>query len=450
MNAHSCFLLSRWILLLMLVSGCTTSSSEKEKNSVVSGKFVPKSGAEIGISFVNQVNETESENIVLYDYLYNGAGVGVADFNGDQYPDIYFAGNQVQDELYINQRNGSFAIAKEAFPISQPKGWSSGVSVVDINKDGHMDVYVTKTGPDSRGRFSNELWVNDGSGSFEDQAAEYGLDYKGHCTQATFFDADADGDLDVYLLTHPGDFKYNLSAQDLNNFLSDPNTESDVLMINENGKFENSNSSAGIADAAFGLGVAVADFDGDHWPDIYVSNDFDEGDLLYINQQDGTFKNEIDQRFKHTSNFGMGCDAADFDNDGKTDLFTADMAFEDHVRSKKNMETMDPEKFAARTMLGWHYQYMSNCLQWNRGDVFSEIAHMSGVAQSDWSWSPLFVDVDNDGWKDLVISNGYKRDTKNQDLRGKVEELKASKDSISLQDVLAQMPSTTVANKIYK
>ncbi|NQX92060.1 MAG: VCBS repeat-containing protein, partial [Flavobacteriales bacterium] len=289
MNVRFYFLLSRWILVLALFVGCNTSSSEKEKNSIVSGKFIPKSGKDIGITFKNDINETESENIVLYDYLYNGAGVGVADFNGDKYPDIYFAGNQVQDELYFNQGDGSFAIANKSFPVSQPKGWSSGVSVVDINKDGHMDVYVTKTGPDSRGRFPNELWVNDGQGNFEDQASKYGLDYKGHCTHAAFFDADADGDLDVYLLTHPGSFKYNLTAEDLSSFLTDPNTESDVLMINNNGKYENANEYAGIRDAAFGLGVAIADFDGDNWPDIYVSNDFDEGDLLYINQQDGTF-----------------------------------------------------------------------------------------------------------------------------------------------------------------
>ena len=444
-------LLSRCALLLCLISLLACNDSREPKDDV-SGTFVWRSAEETGVNFNNTITETENVNIVSYDYLYNGAGVGVGDFNQDGLVDVFFASNQGQDEFYWNKGNLKFELDNTIFSGNTlGKGWSTGVCVTDINNDGWLDIYVCKSGPGSINKnHKNQLWINE-QGTFSEQAAAYGLDYAGHTTQALFFDADHDGDQDCYLLTHPGEFNSKLSVAELAALYNEQALESDQFFLNEDGDFKNSNSTSGIDDFAFGLGVVAEDFDGDGWLDIYVSNDFDEGDMLYINQKDGSFKNEIDKRMKHISNFGMGCDAADFNNDALPDLITADMAFEDHERSKRNMETMNPEKFEVRTQLGWHYQYMSNCLQLNRNNqVFSEIAQLSGVAKSDWSWSPLFADVDNDGFKDLMITNGYKRDTKDQDLRARIDSLKEQSNSVSLDVLLDQFNSTKVSNKIYR
>ena len=415
-------------------------------------KFELLESASTGITFNNSIVESNEENIILYDYLYNGAGVGIGDFNHDGLQDVYFAGNQVQDELYYNEGDFKFSLQNNLVKANIENAWSSGVSVVDINKDGWDDIYISRTGPgNDPERRRNCLLINQEGRAFVDEAEKYGLDHTGHTTQSVFFDYDRDGDLDCYLMSHPASFAHSFDLKTLADLYKQGLLESDVLLRNDDGKFVDVSKSAGlIDDRAFGLGIVCDDFNKDGWPDLYVSNDFDEGDLLYINNRNGGFSNEITKLLKHTSNFGMGCDAADFNNDTWPDLMTVDMAFEDHERSKRNMASMDPLKFEVRKQLGWHNQYMQNCLHLNRqGKVFSEIAQMSGVAKSDWSWSTLFCDLNNDTQKDIFITNGYKRDTRDNDLKAKILAFQETNANPSIQDVLSVFPSTLIANKLF-
>ena len=415
-------------------------------------KFELLESASTGITFNNSIVESNEENIILYDYLYNGAGVGVGDFNHDGLQDVYFAGNQVPDELYFNEGDLKFSPQNKLIKAKLKNAWSSGVSVVDINNDGWDDIYISRTGPgNDPERRRNCLLMNQEGRAFVDEAEKYGLDHTGHTTQSVFFDYDRDGDLDCYLMSHPASFAHSFDLKTLAELYKQGLLESDVLLRNDDGKFVDVSKSAGlIEDRAFGLGIVCDDFNKDGWPDLYVSNDFDEGDLLYINNRNGGFSNEITKLLKHTSNFGMGCDAADFNNDTWPDLMTVDMAFEDHERSKRNMASMDPLKFEVRKQLGWHNQYMQNCLHLNRqGKVFSEIAQMSGVAKSDWSWSTLFCDLNNDTQKDIFITNGYKRDTRDNDLKAKILAFQETNANPSIQDVLSVFPSTLIANKLF-
>ncbi len=405
-----------------------------------------------GIAFENTITESNEENIILYDYLYNGGGVGVGDFNRDGLQDVYFAGNQVVDELYFNEGDLHFSLQNDRVEAKMEGTWTSGVAVVDINGDGWDDIYLSRTGPgNDLERRRNVLLINKEGKRFVDEAKKYGLDHTGHTTQSVFFDFDRDGDLDVYLMSHPGNFAHSLDLTKLSELIAQGALESDLLLRNDGGTFVDVSQEAGlIEDHAFGLGIVCEDFNQDSWPDLYVSNDFDEGDLLYINNRNGGFELAGNRLLKHTSNFGMGCDAADFNNDLWPDIITVDMAFEDHERSKRNMASMNPRKFEVRKKLGWHHQYMQNCLHLNReGKVFSEIAQMSGVAKSDWSWSALFCDFNNDARKDLFISNGYKRDTRDQDLKRRIEALQEQEKVPSIQDVLSVFPTTLIANKLF-
>lgn len=442
---------------MLLLAACTPSS-EKASNQhdpesiSTQTRFQLLSESESGIAFSNVLSENDSINVVRYDYLYNGGGVAVADFNQDGWPDLYFTGNMVDDALYLNQGDGSFKEVSQEWGILNYPGWSSGAVPVDINADGFPDLYVCRTGPyaDASTR-RNRLFINQEGRGFTEQAAEYGLDYAGHSTTAAFFDADADGDLDCYLLTHPDKFRNRINTRELKQLIDAGLLESDRFYRNENGYFRDDSEAAGIFDFAFGLGLVIEDFNGDGHPDIYVSNDFDEGDAMYINDGKGRFTNEVTRRLKHTSNYGMGCDAADINNNGWIDLIQVDMAFETHERSKRNMASMDIDRFEARLKLGWHYQYMNNTLQLNNGDgSFSEIAHLAGVHKTDWSWAALFADFDNDGLNDLLITNGYKRDTKDNDIVGDVQELVRQKGQPSIDEVLGLIPSTKLKNYLFR
>lgn len=427
---------------------CTSSENEGAANPQVGKRFVPLTSVQSGIDFVNSIEEDEQVNVIAYDYLYNGAGVAVGDVNGDGLEDLFFTGNQQASRLYLNKGDLSFEDVTRQSGIDTKGTWCTGATFIDINDDGLLDLYICAAGPDhyKEGRV-NQLWVNQGGGVFQEKAADYGLDHSGHVTAATFFDADLDGDLDCYLLTHPDAFSNQFDLKRLQQMINRGLLESDIFLRNDNGIYVDASKEAGISEFGFGLGVVVEDFNKDGYPDIYVSNDYDEGDILWENQGDGTFKNQVTRYFKHTSNYGMGCDAGDFNNDGLADLLTLDMAFPDHERSKRNMASMDEDRFNARVRLGWHYQYMVNTLQLNNGNgTFSDIAQMSGLHKTDWSWSGLFADLDNDGWQDVFISNGYKRDTKDNDLRYKVEELKKSNAQPTVEDVLGLMPSTKVSN----
>lgn len=407
------------------------------------------STTESGITFSNTLSEKNTESVMDYDYFYNGAGVGIADFDGDGLQDLFFAGNQVSDRLYKNIGALRFVDVSEDAGITV-QGWSVGVSIVDINSDGKPDIYVSRSGPNPIHR-KNVLYLNQGSMRFKEVAAEYHLDISAPSTQTAFLDYDRDGDLDAYMITHPANFK---NKDDLQTFLikvQEGKVESDQLLRNDEGIFNNVTQEAGISEYGYSLGIAVCDINNDSWPDIFVGNDFDEPDLLLLNNRKGGFTNVAQKAFKHTSNYSMGCDAADINNDGFIDIASADMSFTSHYRSKTNMPSMQVEKFDARVKLGWNYQYMSNVLQINTGlGSFSEVAQLSSVHQSDWSWAMLMVDLNGDNNRDIFISNGYKRDTRFNDLPQMLEKGQREGSIQSVVEFLDQIPQTMVSNYAFE
>lgn len=404
-----------------------------------------------GIDFSNDIEEDESVNIMMYDYLYNGGGIGIGDFDHNGYMDLFFSGNMVDDKLYFNQGDMKFKDVTEASGITQ-NGWSTGVCVLDINNDGWDDIYVCRSGwfedPELR---RNKLYVNLGNGAFEEQSAKYGLDLEGHHMQAASLDFDLDGDLDLYVMGHPKDFAKQVNIQQLIADIRAGKIESDMLLENDNGEFKDVTKAKRIVEYGFGLGLAITDINQDGYPDIIVANDYDEPDHVFINQKGSYFIDRNLQYFKHTSNYSMGNDVGDINNDGLLDYICVDMAFATHERSKTNMPSMNPQKFFARVQLGWNYQYMHNMLQLNTGlGVFQEISQYAGVAKTDWSWAPLLFDADMDGYNDLFISNGYKRDTKFNDLALLLEKEKEKKGSLTIHDFLAIIPSVKVPNQFYR
>ena len=404
-----------------------------------------------GVHFSNTITETDSVNITMYDYLYNGGGVGVGDFNNDGLQDLFFTGNFVEDKLYFNKGNFQFEDVTLSAGITK-NGWSTGVCIFDINGDGYDDIYVCRSGwYDDPEKLKNVLYINQKNGKFKEEAAAYGLALAGHHTQAAPLDFDLDGDLDLYVMGHPGEFKHKTDFATYVTSILKGEVESDLLLENVNGKYIDVTKKAGIFEFGYGLGLAITDINQDRYPDIIVCNDFDEPDHVFVNQKKGRFKDETLDYFKHTSNYSMGNDVADFNNDGLLDYISVDMAFETHERSKMNMASMTPAKFWARVKLGWGYQYMHNMLHLNTGKgVFQEIAQFSGVAKTDWSWAPLFMDIDMDGWQDLFITNGYKRDTKNNDIQNMINAELEKKAKISTLQLLDLIPSVKIENFFFQ
>lgn len=367
--------------------------------------------ADSKVTFSNNISESDSLNILDYLYFYNGAGVAAADFNNDGLEDIYFISNQQSNKLYLNKGNLKFEDITEKSGTSGSGNWKTGVTVVDINDDGFKDIYVSVVSGYKTLSGKNQLFINNGDLTFTDKAAEYGLDFAGLSTQASFFDYDKDGDLDMYLLTHSvhsndtyGDstlrFKYNEIA-------------GDHLFRNDNNRFSDVTIASGIyaSPIGYGLGVSIADFNNDGWDDIYVSNDFFEQDYYYINQQDGTFKEKLKEAFGHTSLFSMGNAAGDINMDGNLDLISTDMLPADMkvLKSTINDEPLDIYNLEVKS--GFYYQYSRNSLQLNvaEGKKFIDIGLYSGVSATDWTWSPLIQDFDMDGRKDIFFSNGIKK-----------------------------------------
>jgi enediyne biosynthesis protein E4 len=411
--------------------------------------FHSHSSESTDIRFENSINETEKVNIVAYDYLYNGAGVGVGDFNNDGLMDLFFAGNFVNDELYFNQGDFRFKNVTTSAGIDK-NGWSSGVCIFDVNNDGFEDIYVSRSGP-NKDVLTNVLYENQGDGTFKEAAKKYGLDISNHSTQVAPLDIDLDGDLDLYIMGHPKEFNKAVDYQDISTDINEGNVETDLLLENVGGKYIDITTQAGILEFGYGLGLAISDVNQDSYPDIIVCNDFDEPDHLFINQQNNTFKDENLRYFKHTSNYSMGNDVGDFNNDGLMDYVSVDMAFNDHKRSKMNMASMNLNKFYTRVQLGWGYQYMHNMLQLNTGmGSFQEISQFAGVAKTDWSWAPLLFDIDQDGLLDLFVTNGYKRDTKNNDIGHKLDSLKEKNGSVKTLDFLNLIPSVEIENYFFK
>ncbi len=377
-------------------------------------KSVPS--GETGINFANNLKESPNLNIITYEYFYNGGGVGLGDFNNDGLVDIYFSGNMQPGKLYLNKGNWKFEDITAKAGVAGKKGWKTGVSIADVNGDGLLDIYVCYSGPVEREYRTNQLFINNGDLTFTEKASKMGVADSGYSTQAAFFDYDRDGDLDLFVLNHNNKNLRNFDASFVKKMV-DPDA-GDRLYRNDNNIFTDVTIQSGIISnpLGYGLGVSVSDINHDGWPDFYVTNDYVEEDYLYINNRDGTFSEKLKDELGHISNFSMGCDIADINNDGWTDIFTLDMLPEDNRRQKLLYMPDNYELYNNQVNNGFYHQLMRNMLQLNNGNgSFSEIGQLSGVYCTDWSWAPLLMDFNNDGYKDLFITNGYGRDMTNRD-----------------------------------
>lgn len=378
--------------------------------------FKPVANTETGISFANVLTESPLLNIITYEYFYNGGGVGLGDFNNDGLIDIYFTGNMRQCALYLNKGNWKFEDITAKAGVAGKRGWKTGVSIADVNGDGLQDIYVCYSGPFEEKQRANQLFINNGNLTFTEKAAAMGVADAGYSTQAVFFDYDRDNDLDLFVVNHNNKNLRNFDAAFVKAMV-DPDA-GDRLYRNDNNVFKDVTTVSGIISnpLGYGLGVSVSDLNNDGWPDMYVTNDYVEEDYLYINNRDGTFSEKIKEQIGHLSNFSMGCDIADINNDGWTDIFTLDMLPDDNRRQKLLYMPDNYELYNNQVQNGFHHQLMRNMLQLNNGNgSFSEIGQLSGVYCTDWSWASLLMDFNNDGYKDLFITNGYGRDMTNRD-----------------------------------
>ena len=413
MYSKMCKLFKCLLLVAVSLNG-TSALTAKDNNPNGDPLFTLLPSSQTKVRFNNKLEDTKAHNIMIYSNYYGGAGVGVGDFNQDGLVDLFFAGNLVPDKLYFNKGNFVFEDVTKKAGIKDNGGWSSGVVVGDINGDDLLDIYVTRELYDDEPELRrNKLYVNQGAGKFIEQSAEYGVDNSERTRHAAFLDFDKDGDLDLFLCNQPP------NPGHYSRFKKDELIEPEyrlVLYKNEEGGFKDVTLSAGLGVTGFPNSVSASDINGDGWTDLFVANDFWIEDWIFINQGDGTFSNELYGRAPHISFSSMGIDAGDINNDGALDVVVLDMAAEDNYRSKANMSGMDPKRFWKVVDDGGHYQYMFNMLHLNQGDgYFSDIGQLADVAKTDWSWSSLMADFDNDGWKDLHITNGLMRDIRNND-----------------------------------
>ncbi len=415
-------------LTFCIISSCSPNTKQPQELGEINFELFEKIPPEIsGIHFKNKLTETfdNGVNRFEFDYFYNGAGVGVADLNNDNLQDIIFIGNQVNNKLYLNKGNFIFEDITSTSNINENKGWTTGVTYADVNGDGLLDIYMCQGGPLGYDR-SNRLYINKGNLTFKEESKKYGLDHKGLSTQSAFFDYDRDGDLDCLIINeHP---LYGYSAQEFQYYLKkEPNllqASSCHLFQNNGGKFTNVTKVSGLLKPAFGLGLVVADINNDGYQDFYLSNDYYIPDALYINQKNGTFKDEIKTRTRQVAYAGMGIDIADLNNDGNYDIFSLDMASPDHIRSKVLMQPMNVKFFNYLVDdLNYQHAYMFNTLQLGVGDgKFQNVPHITGVAKTDWSWAGLIADLDNDADKDIFVTNGTEF-TLDNDFHAKVNEV---------------------------
>ena len=449
MQSHFNIKSDYWCYLVgfLLICGC-----EQHKEPPL---FRLHPASETGIHFRNQLIEDDSFNIIQYLYFYNGGGVSIGDINNDGLPDIYFTSNQSDNRLYLNasildgEAGLRFEDITEKAGVAGLGNWTTGTNMVDINADGWLDIYVCNVGKYKNFKGKNQLFINQQDGTFKEMAEEFGLDHEGFSTQSAFFDYDMDGDLDMYLLNHS--VHSTETYQDTSKTRNRDELAGDKLFKNENGQFLEMTEAAGINNgiAGYGLGIAIGDIDQNGCPDIYVGNDFHEDDFVYLNNCDGTFREQSRQLLGHTSQFSMGNDMADFNNDGLLDIVTMDMKPE-MERVLKRSAGIDPyDIYQFKRTFGYHHQLPRNMLQLNQDGQFSEIGQLAGMAATDWSWSALMADFDNDGWKDLHITNGIVRRPNDLDYLKFIANTEVQANASDL-ELAAQMPDGKVANYIFK
>jgi hypothetical protein len=401
-------------IVIMLLTGLYVVGCHKAPEQTL---FTAMSSKHTGIDFINEVSYTEEFNVYTFRNFYNGGGVGIGDINNDGLPDIFFCGNMVSNRLYLNRGNFQFEDITDKAGLNSAGAWTTGVSMVDINGDGLLDIYTCKSGDPNSPKRYNELFINNGDLTFTERAAEYGLADKGLSSHAVFFDYDRDGDLDCYLLNNSirsvGGYDLIKDQRNIRDTLG-----GNKLYRNDDGKFTDVSAEAGIYGSAigFGLGVTIGDVNLDGWPDIFVSNDFFERDYLYINQQDGTFTEELEARMPEISLGSMGADMADIDNDGLPDIFVTEMLPESDARVKTKTQFDNWDKYQLNGRQGYHRQFTRNMLHLNIGQAyFSDVSRLAGVHATDWSWGALIMDMDNDGRKDIFVANGIYKDLTDQD-----------------------------------
>lgn len=443
-------------VLSTLLPGCSSKVEEPALFELLDNKVT-------GLDFTNHLASTDSFNLFKYMYFYNGAGIGAGDFNKDGMVDLFFSSNQGKNTLYLNEGKLHFKDVTEQAKIPTDDAWSTGVSVVDINNDGLLDIYVCRVGKYRILNSKNQLLIcqgidKNGTPQYVDKAHEYGLDFSGFSTQAVFLDYDMDGDLDMFLLNHS--VHENGTFRPRKDFIGTYHDLSGGRMYrNDGAHFADVTHEAGINSSAinYGLGVVVADMNLDGYPDVYVGNDFHENDYLYINQKNGTFKDELNEHIMHTSQFSMGVDAADINNDGYPEVISVDMLPADPYVLKRSLGEDEYDVFNRKIGYGYNYQYTRNNLQFNRRNgMFSEVGLYCGVAATDWSWSPLWMDFDNDGLKDLFISNGipkrmndidYINFVSDNEIQQKILDNKIHETDATLID---KFPKIKLPNKFYK
>ncbi len=462
------------IIFGTIVTGflCACSSEKKIENPL----FISHGSKQTGLTFSNNLSYTPEFNLFKYMYFYNGSGVGAGDFNNDGLTDLFFGSNQAQNKLFLNTGNLKFKDATAAAKIPQDGGWSTGISVVDINNDGLLDIYVCRVGKYETLHSKNQFLINKGIGKdgvpvFADEAAMYGLDFSGFSTQAAFFDYDNDSDLDMFLLNHSVHQNNNFRPRGVFEgtydslsgdriYRNDSNSPPQLVGEGAGGAvlFTDVTRASGInsTSISYGLGISIADINLDGYPDIYIGNDFHENDYLYINQKNGTFKDEGTKQLMHTSQYSMGVDVADINNDAYPEIISMDMLPSDPYILKRSLGEDTYDLFHEKIAMGYSHQFTRNNLQYNRRNgMFSEIGLYSGIAATDWSWAPLWMDFDNDGLKDLFISNGIPKrmndiDYVNFVTSGEVQQ-KITNNDMQGKDMslIEKFPEIKIPNKFY-
>ncbi|MCF8713923.1 VCBS repeat-containing protein [Joostella atrarenae] len=452
---------------LALFTSCNKSlekgeSKELEKETL----FSLISHEDSGLDFINEIENQKDFNIFKYRNFYNGGGVAIGDINNDSLPDIYLTANMGGNKLFLNKGDFKFEDITEKAGVKGNKPWSTGVTLVDINSDGFLDIYVANAGNMEGNNHDNDLYINNGDLTFTEKAEEYNLAKSGFTTHAAFFDYDKDGDLDAYILNNSNipvsslgyAAQRQVRAQDWEGVPDIFKGVGDMLLRNDNGKFVDVSEEAGIYGSliGFGLGVMVSDINQDTYPDIYVSNDFYERDYLYINNQDGTFREEIKDWTSHLSLSSMGVDMSDINNDGLADIFITDMLPEGDQRTKTVTEFEGYDIFKLKQSKDFYQQFMQNTLQVNNGNgTFSETAYFSGVAKTDWSWGGVLFDMDNDGYRDIYVANGINHDLTDIDFvnffaNEIIQKMALTGQKQAIDSIISKMPVKPIPNYAFK